>query len=766
MQLIVLQYNNYLNRIIKHEDEIADYYDKAANSFIVNDYDFNPNDGVDTTAILGGEFYDYENSDYLIVIDQGEIASRWFILDARRTRRGQYSLTLHRDVCTDSLEDVINAPCFIEKAIPALNSKFVFNSENMTYNQIKQKEILLKDDTNIPWAIIYLEKDRKKSVDTDPDLIPVKFGETEVAYDYQASSSFASWTYHAYASSTTPFVASPNTIFYIKHRLDFSHMRVEGFNKERVVSKSDSFELIATNYVDIPTSRKDTFISTYINHYNDLNDTVPGCQSLANTKEFLSTFSTTPKIWKFSDGYKIISLKKLSNKVQSRSFAPTTMKDKFLSYLPDYATNIGNPYEFEYNAERYYLDATTYNPISTEITVQIPRTSITQDAGYDILAVPYGNFTGYSGDAPAYTHTENITKQFMQAVQTVTALKVIDVQILPYCPEPFVRNGGHLQISDTYISQYFFKTGGTNVGVCLGIKKASFGFNIKVTDTDLQPKSDVVEKKVQSETQFIRLNSPNYASSFQMGVAQNGGVSNIEVSCTYKPISPYIHLNPTWGELYGTTDFNDARGLICAGEFSADIVNNAWIEYQRNNKNYQASFDRQIQNMEVKNKYGHIQDIAGAIAGTVAGGVIGAGVGGVAGGIAGGIASGAAGVADVAINQKLRAEEMSYAKDQFGYQLGNIQALPQTLSRTTSYNIDNKYFPFIEIYDASDEEKEALRNKITYNGMTIGAISTISNFMKDEPTYIKGQIIRLENLGDDYHYARTIVDEINKGVYI
>lgn len=45
-------------------------------------------------------------------------------------------------------------------------------------------------------------------------------------------------------------------------------------------------------------------------------------------------------------------------------------------------------------------------------------------------------------------------------------------------------------------------------------------------------------------------------------------------------------------------------------------------------------------------------------------------------------------------------------------------------------------------------------------------IGKISNYLQTEPSYIKGQIIRLENIDNDYHVAKTIAKEINQGVYI
>jgi hypothetical protein len=81
-----------------------------------------------------------------------------------------------------------------------------------------------------------------------------------------------------------------------------------------------------------------------------------------------------------------------------------------------------------------------------------------------------------------------------------------------------------------------------------------------------------------------------------------------------------------------------------------------------------------------------------------------------------------------------------------------------------------RIFPFIERYDCTPEEKEALKNKIIYNGMSVGRIGKLVDFIVNVPVgeygYFKGQLIRLEGIGDDYHLTNKIAEELNKGVYI
>ena len=45
-------------------------------------------------------------------------------------------------------------------------------------------------------------------------------------------------------------------------------------------------------------------------------------------------------------------------------------------------------------------------------------------------------------------------------------------------------------------------------------------------------------------------------------------------------------------------------------------------------------------------------------------------------------------------------------------------------------------------------------------------IGTINQFLQSEPSYIKGKLIRLESVKDDYHMIKSIAEELYKGVFI
>lgn len=296
------------------------------------------------------------------------------------------------------------------------------------------------------------------------------------------------------------------------------------------------------------------------------------------------------------------------------------------------------------------------------------------------------------------------------------------------------------------------------VGKVFWCRTSTFTFNIdKFGDKYISDVCKVTNPKIQNETEMWRLVSPNYNGQFEFSVAKNGGVTFFNVDCNYKPFNPYIHINPDWGLLYGK-DFNDARGLICGGDFSLPQVSNAWANYETTNKNYQNIFNREVQNMEVNNNVSRVTDVTGAIAGTVSGSFLG--------GATGGVLTGAAGLADIVANEYLRTEAMDFKRDMFGYQLGNIKAMPNSLTRTSAFTYNNKIFPILEYYSCTDEEVEALENKLLYNGMTVMRIGKIKDFIIPySSTYIKGRLIRLDGTGEDFHYVKELSDEIYKGGY-
>lgn len=215
------------------------------------------------------------------------------------------------------------------------------------------------------------------------------------------------------------------------------------------------------------------------------------------------------------------------------------------------------------------------------------------------------------------------------------------------------------------------------------------------------------------------------------------------------------------------------------------VINSAWYQYQLNNKNYQAIFDRQIQNMDVNNAIAQEQQqwqastgiLTSGMTGAIGGGILGAktgnpyaAIGGAAVGLIGGmVASGIGAEKDRDWLYRQQAESKSYAIDMYNYQLGNIKALPNSISKSDPLTYNNKIWPILEDYSCTSKEVEILKSKIQYNGMTIMAIGKISDYCISnlfDKIYIKGQLIRCETIADDFHIVDAIYQEVNKGFYI
>ena len=50
--------------------------------------------------------------------------------------------------------------------------------------------------------------------------------------------------------------------------------------------------------------------------------------------------------------------------------------------------------------------------------------------------------------------------------------------------------------------------------------------------------------------------------------------------------------------------------------------------------------------------------------------------------------------------------------------------------------------------------------------MTIGAIDKLYNYKTIGNAYFKGQLIRIQDINDDFHLVNTIAKELYQGIYL
>lgn len=794
MNLYFLKHNNYYNRRYKPINSLTG---ATVLGYLYNVSNFDPADGVDTTQETAYETFT-DIPDYMLAMEGEEIISRWYVVEAKRIRGGKYRLDLHRDVIADYFADIENAPMFIEKGYVPYNNPLIFNKEQMSFNKVKKHEILLKDETKCPWIVAYVGKDSNGDLPTNG--IKGTASNTNPEYD-ESVTSLIDWEYYDYCNLTenrqTFYVGTYNTKYevYAKES-DSSYVRKFTYNDSVPVDSVGTLvsDTGTTCRINEGILLRGPFITTYRDQLNSKRMGQINAKPNSSLQEFLNqdgkilrVGETTPyKYYRISvtgrsktiDNF--LSAGSMYNvaKAWIESAGGTNVDDKCFRFITDTTS---------YEANLEDITAT----VSASFNYTTEKQALT-DAPYTMVVAPYIDATFHfskDGTIEQFPLSKSIQMEAMSNFVYNGQSFVYDYQLLPYCPIAGITTSSDAQSTDMYISNPAEKTysfiddsSGSHYGIVFYAQYSKFSKSIPMssnTDYDYLTKveTDSVERKVKNECDLVRIASPNGSNSFDFSPQMNNGFDYIQVDCTYKPYSPYIHVAPDFAGLYGD-NFGDTRGLIVQGDFSLPTLTSQWKEYEIQNKNYANVFNRETQSLEFKENIRRSQagwTIAssiisgmgsGAALGKTAGGLglsgaIGAGVGA----LVGGATLAGASIADYVDSKKLYAEQMDYRQDMYNMNLENIQARPNGLAKTSAFTNNNKIYPFIEYYTATDVEKEALRSKIKYNGMTIGVIGKIMDYVGSTETYVKGSLITAD-ISDDYHTVQAINNELNMGIRI
>ena len=784
----LLNFNNYYNREYKKLYDLNDYLDHMKYSW--TNVNFNPGDGITTSIPVN---YDGEVN-YLILTDNtvpgtvGEetIVSRWFIIESKFTRMGQRVLTLRRDILVD-YSSMATATVFAERGYVPNTSSLIYNSEGNSYNQIKKSEKLIKDESESAWLVGYLAPNV-----FDNGNVTIQGSNTSVQYDY----SFATLDEMNLAFPGVGLI--PTTLFYNFGSIDLRFLSLAEGNQTymwRVDFPNDMINYETTtvpaadatmiirqaNLPEVQGLLTENFLTpTVANIISDKLVLDYSSVSRESVTKIINNRDVIARVGTASGGYTYyqLSVGTAQSSVQKHEVRSTTASNTF-EYLTNQMSQLGTAGVATGTPDRYFIQCiesyfSCYwrNIPVTANTIELKTTTAKVDSSpYYCFAIPYHSVRVIKGNETIITDPRE-SLLLARNIATQLGSFCYDVQLLPYFPlQSYIDSMGRIDTTTMPDGTVAVLKSADEVArtFLFWITKPNFSF--AVPDTIAYSS----EPKIQNETQFCRLNSPNYAASFDFSVAKNKGVDYWQIDCSYKPYQPYIHVAPNWRGLYGS-DFNDARGLICTGDFSIDLMTDKWQEYQIQNKNYNEIFNRQIQSLDLQQSIAKRQEIFGAVAGSLSGAMSGATTGALAGGLPGAIGGGIAGlgisavggVMDIIDNQKLRDDARSSQFDMFNYQLGNVKALPNTLTKVSTYNINNKIYPFYEIYEATSEEIGALRQRLNWRGYNLGIIGQLSDFQV-EGKYFKGKLIRLEEVQDvslgDNHLLENYNSELQQGIY-
>ena len=695
-----LKYNNYFNKILKKKNTIEDYIEYQVGQR-QTDTNFIPGNGISTTHVINYGWGLNDNPDYVVVTDSSNnILSRWFVIDADRTRAGQYSLTLKRDILADEIDNILEAPAFITIGKLLDTDPMIFNDEAIKVNQILNSEVLLKDETGVPWIVAYLPKHGQEIKDEQGNVINWE-GKTVNGLSALPNADF---TFNSLGEALTAMGTGQRILTSFKAKANFSDNPDYSAYYVDVKYENSNYSYSSTGilppsgyfyYSYYPSSewygrRNDslaTGLTSGIRSDHGIHTTLTAYSSILSQYNG-KTISVDGRIYRVNITFTSETVINRENYEGSSTNTYLNVKNALINNEVIDSVN-GNASQIIYT---YYYGYKSPNITFTEILgininfeISSTRRSL-RDQPYDMICLPYKDPSGnkvtiYKNNVEVDYDPDAMLNLATNLITTYGSSVVYDVQVLPYCPvRDLVGANGDILFGTLDIGPRVTPIKDDNdneVGYVFYCYESSATFDIPYVISSDNPKLSHI-------TEVYRLSSPNYDGEYEFDPFMNGGVEYFNVDFTYLPYQPWIKINPNYKYLYGE-DLNDSRGLICGGNYSISQMNDAWANFQMNNVNYQNIFDRQIKNMKFNNKMQLIDQSISAGTSAITQGL---GIGGLINPIAGvgsGIASALGGGVDLFITRQKQKEALGYTRDNFNYNLQNVQALPQTISKVTAF---------------------------------------------------------------------------------
>ena len=814
----------YVSRIITLNLPINEFlaYPESVN--------FNPGNGITTTLSTTTLPMDYN---YLEVNGHNYRGrhSRWFITGYERLSAAMWQLTLVRDILAEKWSDLKSSRCLISRSNCLDNSNpLIYQSEAITVNRIKEKEIPVTDD-GLAWVVGYFaantatketvnvySKDGKQVYDqlegsdeyipattqVDKDIldntlaVTINAGDADVIKDDHTLEENYPYNYFFSLSEAGSLfmTAKFNVVTYSKTY----HINMSGYN---AVATNEDYSRQGYQYFSVKGNRSEAdVIKNVIAAAKEAFSDKPGRVSYTYLKN-IGSEPTGLNADDFSETMKING-RKLQFGEDGTYYAKITTLAKPSAELPDDRDNVSLQFEealtargivpnlrkvklltrnampYCYKLEFQQIPATDDDIIKLDKNKWQPAV----DAPYVIKAIPFvpNAVVTHNGNA-AQVITEGKAVSLRQSIGKALGSFCYDVQVLPYRQFANITNSND-NINDSQLpaaikedviglekKQYY----GTMYTVLQAKFSKTLDLSAMAPDLSHYSGRKLPSKKLEDVCTSLRLVSPNFNGTFEWSIAKNDEhFDYFDVDCLLKPYQPYIHVAPRFHGLYGY-DFNDARGLTCGGDFGITRITDAWQEYQIQNKNYQSRFDREIQSLDTQWQYQNQSNIANAISGVVGaaastsigGWMSGYASAGMAGALIGGAASAIGGAMDVNSQNALFQEQKNLKRDSFARQLGNIKALPYSLTKISSITPNYKYFPIVEWYECTPDEISYVDDTLYYGGRSVGVKATLSNFIDDTKAdgYIVAAIDKMSsNIPNSWEAFAS--SELNKGVYV
>ena len=580
MQLLLLHYNNYFNRIIKKENTIADY--KAADAAYkeASNINFNPGDGINTSLVLGlgqnGSLFEGDEFDYLVayeVVDNVDvIKSRWFVVEQDRKRAGQYELTLKRDVLADNYEDLVNSPIFLEKGfIDDVNDPLLYNSESMNVNQIKQLEIPLKDETQCGWVVGYIPSDAFPKVEPEYDRVE-KTVTVPMSADITVNG-LSSWNYWNYCSANPNYKFMADNAGKRKVTVKIRSQKVLASN-----GRTARCDMVTANYAFYPNSsdagvysqQNSGFVESssgsfvFPQWYQDYGP-VTFSQGTINANVCASIFDPVRNNGAFNAALNTIlgsgisigdtsALRQLQDKIICDSSTNTYYRIGVISTSEEnpisvtssvtggqtaltalknamhYPSGAGGSLHGDYaeftasNSSTSYAIQLTNVGVSLYVDLNSDRAHL-NDAPYDMFCIPFSDTLKLKYGETEFICSKNVALSMATEIaRDLGSGSVYDVQLLPYCPNRtlVVKSNSPATVLDlTGVKYDLIKESVTNAPKSAVIWCTESTFQVPITTesqvVEFKPTSDV-PSKISTEKYYAMMNEYIHSHTSRMAI--------------------------------------------------------------------------------------------------------------------------------------------------------------------------------------------------------------------------------------------------------
>lgn len=805
------KFNNYYNRIIKRYDTIAEYTANATLLGKQENCNFVHGDGVNSSFTWNKQADDIDTPDYVVVDDYKGNISRWYVINSFKSRDRQDKLTLRRDLIADYYSDIVDAsPCLIRRGYVSQTSPFIFNDEGVKYNKIKKEEKLIKDESNVSYIIGFIGN----NVNVGGDIVgTIKSDSADYYYNSLADFPYKNYVEGA-GNNHTDAATYANAFYYaLRYTVKGYASGWKYFNCELTINRTgmvhpswytnqystgvrlnddlyydaspdtpaSGYEVNIQYVQEVSDNKQATVISRIADVINNNRTNFYYLED--NVKTALSLDVTDYNALKEFDGKKI-SLNGVVYKVALKNENPqnTTISSNYLitnqinSDIKPTASQVENIYypftsvdstrknfvssdiKIMTTKRDYYLEFTeAAEDIKTTLPASTSRTHL-RTHPYDMFMLIYTDGTPYKVLNESYVSDQEVNMNMAQAICKAAGSGGYDIQIVPFNPiRGSILDDGTINFMN-YESIPIVDTNNVVKGHYVLCSSADLKFTLDKNDL----KFVVDDVKKDYNLREYRLCSPNQETIFEFSPAMNEGIDTWEITANYRPYASYIKIQPTWKGLYGEASYNDLtdfRGLVYNSTLCVTQLDDAWNNYVSNNKNFQQLFDNQINSLT---KTQNIQ--LSAMEETL-------GLRAYTGMPIGSILRTIGGSKDIDMQRELNNVALSKMNTDFQYQMDNIKSMPHTVKKLTNINGDTRIFPYIEIYEAREDEIMSFELKMKYTGYTIMTTGLINDYLKpNEETFIQADLIRLDlsrtEETADNHIAVEIASELDKGIYI